>query len=98
MVLGGFREWSRRSLEPVMSASADLRHALPGAVQLTWDFGMAPRAAGTHLLCVERGRFSLMFQVEHRTLSERGEAYAQFMRKVVGAVREHFPADRETLQ
>jgi hypothetical protein len=97
MVLSGLQEWTQRSPAPVASASAELRDALPGAVQLTWDFGMAPRGS-THLLCVERGRFSLLFQVEHEILSERGDAYARFMRKVIGAVREHFQRDRGTVQ
>ena len=98
MVLGGLRSSASRGLAPVSSASADLRDALPGAVQFIWDFGMAPRSGGTHLLCVERGRFSLLFQVEHEILSERSEAYARFMQKVIGAVREHFPQERGTLQ
>jgi hypothetical protein len=97
MVLSGFSESTGFGLPAVAGASADLRDALPAAVQLTWDFGMAPHG-GTHLLCVERGRFSLLFQVEHETLCERGEAYARFIRNVIGAVREHFPAAAGTTQ
>ena len=95
MVFGRSLDWAGRGLPPVAEASADLRDALPAAVRLTWDFGMEPRGA-THLLCVDRGRFSLLFEVAHETLSERGDAYARFMRKVIGAVREHFPDDRDT--
>jgi hypothetical protein len=91
MVLSSFGRWGRRDQAPVASASSDLRDALPGAVRVTWDFGMAPRSGGPHFLCVECGRFSLVFQVDHETLIERGEAYARLMRKVIGAVEEHFP-------
>ncbi len=98
MVRGDLRQWTGRDAAPVASASSDLRGALPGAVRVTWDFGMEPRSGGMHLLCVERGRFSLMFQVDHQTLIERGEAYARFMRRVIGAVEEHFRRDRPGLQ
>jgi hypothetical protein len=98
MVLGSCGRSKGRDGAPVASASSDLRDALPGAMRVTWDFGMAPRTGGTHLLCVECGRFSLVFQVDHETLIERGEAYACFMRKVIAAVEEHFPQVRATLQ
>jgi hypothetical protein len=98
MGLGGFGRWRGPDGAPVASASSDLRDALPGAMRVTWDFGMAPPSGGTHLLCVECGRFSLIFQVDHETLIDRGEAYARFMRKVIGAVAEHFPQVRATLQ
>ena len=98
MVLGSFGRWRGRDGAPVASASCDLRDALPGAMRVTWDFGMTPRSGGPHLLCVECGRFSLVFQVDRETLIERGEAYARFMRKVIGAVEVHFPQVRATLQ
>jgi hypothetical protein len=97
MVLGRPLESTSRGLPAVAGASADLRDVLPAAVRLNWDFGMAPRG-GTHLLCVERARFSLVFQVEHETLRERGEAYARFMSRVIEAVREHFPREHGTTQ
>jgi hypothetical protein len=98
MVLSGIHGQGSAGVAPVASASADLRGALPGAMRLTWDFGMAPASPATHVLCVEIGRFSLLFQVEPETLSERGEAYARFMQKVIRAVREHFPPERAALQ
>jgi hypothetical protein len=90
MAFSGSLESASRCLPAEAGASAELRDVLPAAVRLTWDFGMAPHG-GTHLLCVEQGRFSLVFQVERDTLRERGDAYARFVRRVIEAVREHFP-------
>ena len=83
---------------PVKSATDDLRRALPRAMRLTWDFGMAPRGTAVHMLTVEQGSLSLLFQIDRQTLSNRDADYALFIRSVIEAVAKNFSPGSAAVQ